>query len=148
MTLHEPPARETLARESLAPEGSAHDALADVVNALSRLLRGEIALARAEMGESLRAARSALVQLVMAALFAMAGLVMLAEAAASWLMALGLSRAFSLLVVGLALVVLSAAFGQSGQSYLRDAGRLPRRSAENLKRDIETLQTMGDTDAR
>lgn len=129
-------------------DASATDIVAEIMASVSGLLRGEIALARAEIGESLRATRSAVVQLVIAAVLMLSGVFSLGQAAALWIVSMGLSPALAQLIVGGSLIVVASAFGQSGQTYLRDAMLASRRSSANLKRDIEALQTIGGSDGR
>lgn len=122
------------------------DTLSEVMAGMMRLIRGEVALARAEAAASAHLAASALVQLTVAAILIVAGITCLAAAAVLALISIGLTPVWATLVVGALLALLGCGYGQHARSLLLDATRGARRPARNLQQDLETLQTMGKSD--
>lgn len=121
--------------------------LAQVLAGVSRLVQGELALARAEAAERLGVLRQSLVQLAIAAVLGIAAINLLAGAAVAAAVALGLHPALAAVTVGGVLLLLALGFAQYAARLIRDAGTLPRRSAASIRRDVETLQTMVRRDA-
>ncbi len=119
----------------------------DVLTGLDRLLRGEVALAKAEVRQNLRAARQAAVQFVCAVVFGVIALNLLAGAAVAGLVAAGLSPGLAALALGAGLLLIAYACLHWGL-WLLDPVRLkPNRSFENLGKDIASLKTMGRSHA-
>ena len=121
--------------------------LADVLAGVTRLVQGELALARAEAAERLDAARDAAIQMAVAVVLGIAAINVLALVAVAALVAMGLTTIWASVVVGGILLLLALVFSQMAARRLRDAGALPKRSAVSIKRDMETLQTMVRRDA-
>jgi protein-S-isoprenylcysteine O-methyltransferase Ste14 len=121
--------------------------MADVLAGIARLVRGEIALARAEAGLRLQAARQAIVQAVIAVVLGLTALNVLAAAAVAAVMALGLTPGWASLAVGGVLLALALVLAQRASRQMRAAGTTPSRAADNVRRDMETLQTMVKSDA-
>jgi hypothetical protein len=130
-----------------APKTGLGAMLADVLAGVTRLVQGELALARAEAADRLDALRRAMVQLVVAAVLGVTAINLLAAAAVAAVARLGLGPAWASVMVGG--IVLLLALGVAGQAsrLLRQAGKAPGRSAASIKRDFETLQTMVRHDA-
>lgn len=112
---------------------------ADVIEALMRLMRGEIALARAEMSRAIGDLGRACAQLAIAGILALVALNVLAGAVVAGLVAAGLSPIWAQVVVGGVLALLALGFLQYGLSLLRRADLTPHRSLDNLRRDAEAL---------
>ena len=103
------------------------------------LVRGELALARAEFDVKLHRLIVAAVWLLGGALIAFAGLVVLLEGAAARL-ALSLPAWASLLIVGGAIVLVGAVFAASGLGRLSLKTLAPERTAANLQKDVAILK--------
>jgi Putative Actinobacterial Holin-X, holin superfamily III len=127
-----------------APEHSqsATGLVADLLSGLSRLVRGEIALARAEVTRSVKDAVGALIAAVIAAILAITALNVLAGAAVAGLVTLGLSAFWASVAVGVVLLVAAIGFLQFARQRLSPSNLVPKRSMTNLRRDAETLKAM------
>ena len=134
--------------ETGRPAGNGPGAMmADVLAGITRLVQGELALARAEAAERLNSVRQSVVQAVIAAVLGITAINVLAGAAVGAAVAVGLSPIWAAVVVGGILLLLAFAFAQHAARLLRDAGAAPKRSAASVKRDVETLQAMVRRDA-
>ncbi len=123
------------------------DVLADVLAGVTRLVQGELALARAEAAERLETARRALVQVVVAVVLGITAINLLAAAAVAAVARSGLGPAWASVVVGGIVLLLALGFAGQASRLLRDAARSPRRSATSIRRDVATLQTLVRRDA-
>jgi hypothetical protein len=121
--------------------------IADVLAGVSRLVQGELALARAEATERLQSAKQAVVQVVVAAVLGITAINLLAAGAVAALVAFGMSTLWASVTVGVVLLLLALGFAQHAARLLRAAGEPPRRAAASLRRDVEILQTMVKPDA-
>jgi uncharacterized membrane protein YeiB len=130
-----------------APDTGPGAMLADVMAGVTRLVQGELALARAEAAERLETARQALIQIVVAAVLGITAINLLAAAAVAAVARLGLGPAWASVVVGGIVLLLALGFAGQAMRLMREAGRTPGRSAASIKRDVETLQTMVRRDA-
>lgn len=119
------------------PMGSLHD----VFDAVSSIMRGELALARAETRKALRKLNVAAGLLVLGFAFLLVAMNLLATAAVAGLAHFGIGPAWSVLWLGVGLLVVAAALFRSAANRARSAGQLPERSGKNLGRDIETLKS-------
>jgi CBS domain containing-hemolysin-like protein len=134
--------------ETGRPAGNGPGAMmADVLAGITRLVQGELALARAEAAERLNSVRQSAVQAVIAAVLGITAINVLAGAAVGAAVAVGLSPIWAAVVVGGFLLLLAFAFAQYAAHLLRDAGAAPKRSAASVKRDVETFQAMVRRDA-
>lgn len=121
--------------------------MADVLAGISRLVQGELALARAEAAERLDSARQAVIKVAIAVVLGITAINVLAGAAVAGLVALGLAPLWASSLVGGVLLLLALGFSQQAARLLRGAGSRPKRSGASIKRDVETLQTMVKRDA-
>lgn len=121
--------------------------LGDVVTGFARLLRGELALARAEAKRSLSDAASGLGKLVIAAILAITALNVLAGAAVAALVAVGLAPVWASVLVGVGLLLLAFAILQIAVAQLKPENLAPKRVMANLRHDAETLKSMVIADA-
>jgi cytochrome c biogenesis protein CcdA len=121
--------------------------MADVLAGISRLVQGELALARAEAAERLNSARQAVIQVAIAVVLGITAINVLATAAIAGSVALGLDPVWASTLIGGILLLLALGFSQHAFRLLREAGAPPRRSGDSIKRDVETLQTMVKRDA-
>ncbi len=134
-------------RSDRTARDSSADLLSDVVSGVARLVRGELALARAEAKRSIGDATSALTKLVIAAILGITALNVLSGAAVAGLVALGLSPLWASVAVGAGLLLLAFALMQIGSAQLKPANLAPKRMMANLRQDAETLKTMVISDA-
>jgi len=121
--------------------------MADVLAGITRLVQGELALARAEAAERLTSARQAVIQLAIAVVLGITAINLLAAAAVAGLVALGLAPIWASALAGGVILLLALGFSQQAARLLRDAGALPKRSAASIRQDVETLQSMVRRDA-
>jgi hypothetical protein len=118
---------------------SVGDILRDVVTDAQDLMRGEVALVRAEMDQKVDRTVTALIWVVGGMLLGFAGLVIL-------LMAGGDALSYVLpvwaayLVVGFIVVVLGVLFTRSGISMLKLEKLAPSRTARNLSADARMVK--------
>lgn len=135
-----------------APHQSAPDStgaiLADILAGAARLVRGEIALARAEVAQKVRSVALAGVQFTIAVVLGVTAMNLLAGAGVGILVDLGLSTAMAALVLGLAFLALAYGFVRWGLFLLSPAYLTPSRSLFNLGRDAAALKTMVKSDDR
>lgn len=132
-----------------APESKSTGALlGEVVRHLTRLLRGEIALARAEIDEKLRAAAMGVVLVVVAAVIALSALNVLSAALVAALVEQGLPPGWAALAVAALLALIALIFALRGLSALKPSNLAPRRTASNVRRDAETLKEIVDHDPK
>ena len=114
--------------------------IGDVLAGFSRLVRGEIDLAKAEAALALKAvvrgAAFALTAMVMAAV----ALALLAQAAVAGLIAAGLSPAVACLALAALLLIAAYALVRLAIGHMNRAGRFPGRSARNLSRDLQSFK--------
>lgn len=121
--------------------------LGDIVTGFARLLRGELALARAEAKRSLGEATAAMAKLVIAAIFGITAVNVLAGAVVAGLVALGLAPIWASVLVGCGLLLLAYALVQIALPQLKPSNLVPTRTMANLRQDAETLTSMGNSDA-
>jgi hypothetical protein len=121
--------------------------LGEVVAGFGRLVKGELALARAEAKRSLGDATSALGKLVIAAILGITALNVLAGAAIAGLIAAGLAPVWASVAVGAGLLLLAFAIVQIGLAQLKPSNLAPKRILANLRHDAETLKSMVISDA-
>lgn len=112
----------------------------EVVHHLSRLVQGELALARAEIEAKLKAAMVGIALMVAGAAVALAALIVLALAMVPVLVDAGLSPLAATLVVLAALLVLALVLVLAGRSRMRASRLTPSRTVENVRRDTATIK--------
>ncbi len=129
------------AQHHRAPEGTAA-LMAEVFSGATRLLRGEIALARAEAVQKMHSAAFAVVQFVIAVILGITAMNVLAGAGVAALVALGLSTAVAALLIGGAMLLAAYGFVRWGLYLLSPAHMTPTASLTNLGRDAAVLKSM------
>ena len=132
-------------RRPFAPDAT--DLLADLVATLGRILRGEIALARAEITLGLRAALRGLGMIVVAVVLLVTAIQLLAGAGVHGLIHAGLRPWVAELVLGGVLLVAAAVLTMIGLRRLRAETIVPQRAFAGLRRDAETLKPKVNADA-
>ena len=113
--------------------------LSDVASGIGKLVKGELALARAEATEGLREAVGGVVKMILGGLFGLVGLNALAAAAAGGLVAAGFGPVWSPLIVGLGFCLIAAGLILAGRAVLGRKGYVPRRGLKNIRRDVDAL---------
>lgn len=121
--------------------------LSDILSSLTGLFRGEIALAKTELANNLRAAMKGVVFLLVALALGVAALGVLTSALIAALIAAGLTPLWANLIVGLVFLVAAAIFASMGVKMVQPSNLKPRRSMENIQRDAETLKDVVKNDA-
>ena len=114
--------------------------LSEVVSGMSRLVRGEIKLAKAEATEGVKHALGGIVKIAIAAVLALVGLNVLAGAAVAALAATGMGPAWASLIVGVAICILALVLVLAGKAALTLRGLWPDRAMRGVRRDVEAVQ--------
>jgi hypothetical protein len=120
--------------------------LNDVLASLSRLIRGELALARTEAEQAARKAGQGVLHLLFAVVVGLVALNVLAGAAVAGVAALGVGPHWAALIVGMVLALLALGYAQYGLSMLKIRSPF-RRAGRGLRRDVETLKHGGNDNA-
>lgn len=118
----------------------------DVLSSMDRLLRGEVALAKAEVKQNVRAVRQAAVQFVLAVVFGGIALNLLAGAVVAGLVTAGLSSWVAVLVLGVVLLLFAYACLHWGMWLLDPARLQPRRTFHNLGKDLASFKSPNGID--
>lgn len=119
---------------------SAPGLVSDALGHLSRIIRGEVALARSEVAVSLHAARRGLILLTVAVVLSITALNVLSAALIAWVMRAGLAPHWATLVVGVGFAIAAATAAWVGFAALRPSHLVPSRAISGLRRDAETLK--------
>ncbi len=123
-----------------AQKPSPADLVTDALSHLSRMMRGEVALARAEVAASVRVAATGLGLVVVAAVLGITALNVLSAALVAAVVYAGLTPAWATVVVGTSFAILAAVLGRIGLNALKPSGFVPVRTMRGLRRDAETLK--------
>lgn len=126
-------------RSGSQPSHSLGEIAGGLAGDVQDLVRGELALARAEFDHKLRSLIGGAVSLVGGALVAFAGIVVLLEGAAA-VLARWLPAWASLLVVGVVIVVVGGVIARLGLAQLSLRNLTPDKTTANLKKDGRTLK--------
>jgi len=113
--------------------------LAGLAKDLQDLVRGEIALGRAEIDQKLNRLIVALIWLAGGALLGFAGLVVVLEGIATAL-SYAIPDWAALLIVGVVIVVLGAIFARSGLGMLSLKTLTPDRTVASLQKDARVVK--------
>lgn len=114
--------------------------LSDAVNQLTRLLRGEVALAKAEVAQNLRSAGLGIGLLVGAVVLILVALNVLAAALVAALAETGLGAGWSALIVGVVILVVAAILAMRGLNALKPENLAPSRTVRNVQADAQTIK--------
>jgi drug/metabolite transporter (DMT)-like permease len=126
--------------QSSAGESASLGALiGGLANDIQDLVRGEIALGRAEFEQKLDRVIMAAIWLLGGALLAFAGLVVLLQGVAA-ILALMMPAWLALLIVGVIVTGVGAAFAKSGMAMLSLKTLAPDRTTANLRKDAQLLK--------
>lgn len=116
--------------------------IGDLVLTLSRMFRGEVELARAEVRQNLRGMAMGAVMLVVALVLALVALNLLAEALVLAAILAGVSAPWAPVLVAAVLLIVAAVLAKIAISALRPSRLVPLRAAARMRRDAETLKEM------
>ena len=122
------------------PQNSAGALLGSVISHLTTLVRKEILLARAEVGEQVNRAAGALGLMALAGIFLTSALTVLAGAIVVALSAAGLTPGWAAALVGGLFFVVAAALMVRGRTMLRGVTLVPTRTATALSDDFDILK--------
>ncbi len=128
------------------PSRTTRELMSDIVGHISRLLRKEADLARAEIVESLDKLKASLAAMALALALGIVALNVLAAALVVFLTEAGLAPNWASLAVGLILLIIAYAVYNSAKSAFHKIGFMPTRSAQNVSRDASAIKdTFNDT---
>lgn len=114
--------------------------VSDALMHLSRIIRGELALAQSEVATSLRHAGMGLALIVVAAVLAITALNLLSMAAVAGVVYAGVPAPWAGLLVGAVFALAAYLALRSGLAALKPAQLVPERALRGLRRDAETLK--------
>ncbi|MFC0388910.1 phage holin family protein [Muricoccus vinaceus] len=114
---------------------SVPDLLGDLVQQTTTLVRKEVQLARAEMGEKVTKAGAAAGGIAVGGVLLLAALVILLEALVDFLVTLGLSAPVAGLIVAVVVALIGYIMLQSGLKALKASNLTPERTVNQLSRD-------------
>ena len=113
--------------------------LSDAVNQLTRLVRGEVALAKAEVAQNIRSAGLGIGLLVGAVVLIFVALNVLVFALVAALGEL-IGPGWSALVVGVVILVVAAILAMRGLNALKPENLTPSRTVRNVQADAQTIK--------
>jgi amino acid transporter len=113
--------------------------LSDAINQLTRLVRGEVALAKAEVGQNLRAAALGIALLVGAVILSLVALNVLAVALIGALANL-VGDGWAALIVGVVILAVAAFLAMRGIAALKPENLTPSRTVRNVQADAQTIK--------
>lgn len=114
--------------------------VSDALGHLSRIIRGEVALARSEVAVAMQRARQGLILITCAVVLSIAALNVMSAALVAWAMRAGMAPHWATLVVGAGFAMAAAIAGWIGLAALRPKHLVPTRAIAGLRRDAETLK--------
>jgi cytosine/uracil/thiamine/allantoin permease len=121
------------------PRGTA-SLMGDVVTHLSRIIRGEVALAQAELTAGLRRIAVGLAFVLLGVVMAITALNVVSAAIVAGVVMAGLSPPMAALTVGLGFAAMAALAIAFGLARLRTKHLVPDRALHGLRRDVQTLK--------
>lgn len=136
------------ARQEAPLNDSAAGLVGDVLVGFTRLVKGELDLARVEAKRSLRDAAKALATLAFAGILVITAVNVLCGAAISALVRFGMPPMWASVSVGGGLLLIAAGLAFYARHLLSADNLSPNRSFHNLRRDAETLKSMVNPGAR
>ncbi len=113
--------------------------LTDALNQLTRLVRGEVALAKAEVAQNIKSAALGVGFLVGAVILSLVALNVLAVALVGAL-AEFIGAGWAALLVGIVLLVVAAILAMRGLNALKPENIAPSRTVANVQADAQTIK--------
>ena len=115
--------------------------LAGLANDVQQLIRGEIALGRAELDEKLQRVIRSAIWLLGGALLGFAGLVLLLEGVAAILaISIPIPAWAAALIVGAVIILIGVGLAWSGMAAMSLKTLTPDRTVSNLQQDVEVMK--------
>lgn len=114
--------------------------ISDGLRQLSQLLRSEMALAKAEVSESVKTAIRGSIMLVVGGVVALPSLFILMMALAAFLAEMGLAVSLSYLITAVVGFVIAAVLAMVGLNRLQADKLVPNRTINQLHRDVDTMK--------
>ncbi|MDI3335557.1 phage holin family protein [Defluviimonas aestuarii] len=114
--------------------------LSDAFHGITQLMRGELALARAEAEENIRSIATGASLVLLAATVFFVGLNVLADAAVAALANQGFATGWAALIVAASLIVIAAVLAAIGRHAFSSTKIIPRRTVMNIRRDADTFK--------
>ena len=114
---------------------SATSLVGDLVHHVTELLRKELQLLRAELGETANQVFAACGMLAASLVIAIVSLNVLAAALVAAVAALGIETGWAALIVGVALALIAFGLAAKGRSDLKASNLTPERTARSLSKD-------------
>ena len=115
--------------------------LSDALAQVTRLVRGEVALAKAEVAQNLRSAVMGIVLLVGAVILAFVALNVLAGALVAAVSRIGdMGPGWAALIVGVVIAAVAALLAMRGVAALKPENLAPTRSLRNVQADAQTIK--------
>jgi hypothetical protein len=114
--------------------------LSDVVNQFTKLIRNEMAIARAEVTAKATEAAVGAGLLIGGALLLIPAVVLLLMALAAWLVDLGLASSVANLIAGVVGLLISGGLAYAGKSRLSADHLKPKRTMSEIERDIAAVK--------
>jgi len=124
----------------ITDQRSLSELVSDAVDQLSKLIRNEAQIARAEIAAKATEAAMGIALLVGGALLLIPTMVLLLMALAAWLSELGLRASLSNLIAGGIGLALSVILAYAGKAKLKPEHLKPRRTMAELERDAAALK--------
>jgi hypothetical protein len=119
------------------------DLVADAVNQFSKLIRNEMAIARAELSEKATEAGIGAGLVLGGALLLIPAIVLLLIALAAWLIELGLSASVSHLIAGVIGLLISGVLAWMGKTKLSPDRLRPKHTIREVERDLAAVKERG-----
>jgi hypothetical protein len=115
----------------------------DAVNQFTKLIRNEMAIARAELSEKATEAAMGAGLMLGGALLLIPAMVLLLMALAAGLTELGLSASVSNLIAGVIGLLISAVLAWIGKTKLRPEHLKPKHTIREVERDLAAMKERG-----
>jgi len=119
---------------------SAGEMMSDILASVSKLVRNEADLARAEIGESFGKAMASLGSMAVALVLAIAGINLLAVALVALAVWAGVPPPWAPVVVGAGLLLVALILFSTAKSALNQIGFVPTRAARSVSRDVAAIK--------
>ena len=114
--------------------------VSNIIGHVTTLVRKEMELARAELGENLNGAMTAVGVIVAGVVFTLVGLNVIAAALVAALTAAGLHPFWSAVIVGGIALIAALIMIKGGMSKLKASSLAPTRTTENVRRDVSAIR--------
>jgi VIT1/CCC1 family predicted Fe2+/Mn2+ transporter len=122
---------------------SVSELVGDGVNQFTKLIRNEMAIARAELSEKATEAAMGAGLILGGALLLIPAMVLLLIALAAWLTEVGLSAAVSNLIAGVIGLLISAVLAWIGKTKLSSEHLKPKHTIREVERDLAAVKERG-----